>query len=79
MAELSAYQPIACNLHSEYEIAIMRRQFMLICWIDENAKQHNEMLQPYDVLTAQGEEFLLAKTKNKSERKIRLDRIQETK
>ena len=72
---MSDYRPIACELHSQYEVVIMRQQFIPLNWIDSNDAQHHEMLQPYDLIASQGEEFLLAKTKDNKDRKIRLDRI----
>ncbi len=53
----------------------MRQQFIALNWIDANNVQHHEILQPYDLIADQGEEFLLAKTKDNKDRKIRLDRI----
>ncbi len=69
------YHPIACALYSEYETAILKQQFITLRWIDDKGTHHKEVLLPYDLQTLQGEEFLLASTKNNRKHKIRLDRI----
>lgn len=69
------YIPIACALHDEYEIAIMRKKPLHIKWLDENDQQHTEKVLPKNVLVKNKEEFLVANTLDNREICIRLDRI----
>lgn len=72
---MDKYQPIACGLHSQYELAIMHQQAIQLRWQEADGSVHNEKLQPLDLIAQQGEEFLLAETDDGIPRKIRLDRI----
>jgi len=69
------YQAIACSLHSEYELAILQKRVVSISWKDIDGILYQENLLPYDLLSSKGEEFLVAKTKEDEQRKIRLDYI----
>ena len=69
------YKPVSCETHSEYELAIMRRQQLQIIWQVQPDKSITEILKPYDVMTSQGSEYLLAKNAKGKNKKIRLDRI----
>jgi len=69
------YQAIACAVHSKYELAILQKRVVSISWKDIDGILHQENLLPYDLLSSKGEEFLLAKTKEDDQRKIRLDYI----
>lgn len=68
------YQPIACALHDEYEIAIMHKKQLNINWSD-NDGQHTARVLPKDILTKDGQEFLIAESQDKKKLCIRLDRI----
>ena len=69
------YEPIACALHDEYEIAIMQKKDLHIKWLDENNNHHTERVFPKDILVKNREEFLIASTVDGLERCIRLDMI----
>ena len=73
------YQPIACSLHDEYEIAIMRKTQLKIKWRDDNGNQQTAMIMPKDILVKNKEEFLLAGTHDSAQENkalcIRLDKI----
>ena len=69
------YQPIACALHDQYEIAIMFKQHIKIKWLDDNGEKHKEKVLPIDLPVRNGEEFLLAKLQGNQEICIRLDRV----
>ncbi len=75
---MTDYVPIDCGLHSEYELAIMRRQKLRIRWHDTHGMTHFETLLPRDLQTRSGEEFLIAETPEKATLEIRLDHIVET-
>lgn len=69
------YDPIACVLHDEYEIAIMHKKHLDIEWLDETGGLHSARVLPKDILVKNKEEFLLATTKENEELRIRLDKI----
>jgi len=69
------YKPVSCEIHSEYELAIIRGQQLQICWKPTKNKPITEILTPYNVVTHKGAEYLLARTANDEEKKIRLDKI----
>lgn len=73
------YQPIACSLHDEYEIAIMHKKHISIKWLDDNGDQHTDKVMPKDILVKNKEEFLVARTydsaQDNNELCIRLDKL----
>lgn len=75
---MSDYTPIDCDQYSEYELAILRKWKLRIGWQDEAGLSHIEMLLPRDLVTRQGEEFLIAETTAGERLEIRLDQITET-
>lgn len=68
------YVPISCDLHSEYELAILRRQRLRLVWANGNVL-HDEVVLPLDLKTTNGEEFLACRTKDGITQSIRLDRV----
>lgn len=72
---MSDYRPVDCADYSRYELAILRRQRLLLSWRDERAVCHLEVVRPTDLQTRCGEEFLLAESTDGSPLKLRLDRI----
>jgi Rho-binding antiterminator len=71
---IDPYQPIACALHDEYEIAIMHKQQLNIKWSDDDG-QHTAKVLPKDILVKDRQEFLIAESLDKAELCIRLDKI----
>ena len=69
------YIPIACALHDEYEIAIMRRQKLRISWLDDSGCSHQSLVLPIDTRVENGEEFLIAEEEGGERLRVRLDRI----
>lgn len=74
-AAVSDYQPIACGLHSRYELAIMHRMPLTLCWRGNDGLSHLETLLPEDLETLNGEEFLVLRNHAGERMKVRLDRI----
>lgn len=72
---MTDYQPIDCRTYGEFERAIVGRKRLKVCWRDENGLDHLEILQPGDLETCQGEEFLHAKNQQGQALRLRLDRI----
>lgn len=68
------YQPIACELHDEYEIAIMHKKQLKIRWSD-NDEEHTARVMAKDILVKDGQEFLIAESGDNKQYCIRLDRI----
>ncbi len=75
---MTDYVPIDCGLHSQYELAIMHRQRLRISWRDAQGGTHVELLEPRDLLTRAGAEYLLADTPDGRRLELRLDHIQHT-
>jgi len=69
------YIPVSCQLHSEYELAIMHAQTLQLIWRTATGKLATETLKPYDLITREGSEFLLVQSANGEDKKIRLDKI----
>ena len=69
------YQPIACALHDEYEIAIMHKKHLRIRWSDARGEQHTGDVLPKDILVKDKQEFLVADAENGETLCIRLDKI----
>lgn len=75
MTNNESYLPVSCERHSEYELAIIRGQSLNITWQDEHGELQSETLKPYDLLTENKIEYLLARRPHGEDIKIRLDRI----
>lgn len=69
------YTPINCDLHSQYELAIMHHTPLRLVWRDNTGLDHVCTVLPIDLKTEQGEEFLLAQDHTGQAISIRLDRI----
>ncbi|MBE9560391.1 MAG: hypothetical protein IMF15_06345 [Proteobacteria bacterium] len=68
------YKPIACSLHDEYEIAIMHKKHLSIKWTDDDG-QYTENVLPIDIVVKNKEEYLVARTEDNKEFRLRLDKI----
>ena len=64
------YQRISCEAHSIYELAIMRGQSIQVS-IDGNT----QIIQPKDVLTKAGAEYLIFVDENNIQQELRADLI----
>ena len=71
----SPYRPVDCATHSEYELAIMRHQWLQLNWQDAAGETHHERLRPLDLCTAADGEYLIAETDAGEPRRLRLDHI----
>jgi len=73
---VAKYQPIACALHDEYELAIMHKKILSLKWLDDNGNEHQERVLPADIIARDGAEYLLVKRPgDEAQLFIRLDRI----
>lgn len=72
---MTDYQPIDCQLHDEFEIAIMRGQKIRVELLVDASWVKTE-ITPLDTRAVEGEEFLVFQTDvNGSQQQIRLDRV----
>lgn len=69
------YTPIDCDLHSQYELAIMHHTKLRIVWRDTAGQEHVCTLLPLDIKTERGEEFILGHDHTGQPITLRLDRI----
>jgi Rho-binding antiterminator len=52
------YKPISCDLHSQYELWIMRGEEIKLAWLDDDGVTHIERVKPVDVRAEMGNEYL---------------------
>lgn len=71
---MKTYKPIPCDRYSEYEVVILNNEFVSLVWLNDNKMVETRLL-PSDLITKNGEEFLLAKTEKNESIFIRLDFI----
>ena len=69
------YKPISCDLHSQYELWIMRREEIKLAWLDDNGVTHIERVKPVDVRAEMGNEYLYYEGASSLPQRIRLDHI----
>jgi len=68
------YVPVACELHSRYELAVLRRSTLELEW-REDGGTHWERGRALDVQTRDGGEYLVVEGADGEPRWVRLDRI----
>lgn len=69
------YQPVSCETHSRYELAILHHQKLKITFWDKQ-KKHTKTLLPVDLVTLNGSEYLIVEENKKIRKSIRLDHIE---
>ena len=70
------YFPIACAAHERLELAVMRRQRLLLTWMGEQDQTpRSEPVQALDVATRDGAEWLRIQRPDGQSEEVRLDRI----
>ena len=70
------YQPISCELHSEYELAIMHKNTLCLTWHKNGQVVIDMKIIPVDIQTKDKAEYLIVKTSENNEiYSIRLDYI----
>jgi transcriptional antiterminator Rof (Rho-off) len=70
-----SYKPIACGLHSEYELVIIRRVNLRLGWMDAHGQEHIGNILPLDIYTRDHAEYLIVRNIDGQQHEIRLDRI----
>jgi Rho-binding antiterminator len=71
------YQPVSCDLHSLYELAIMHQYKLRLSWREQDEVITAENIFPLDIQIKNKAEFLIAKTAEQNNLCIRLDHITE--
>jgi len=70
------YQPVSCELHSQYELAIMHKNTLCLTWRKDGEVVTETNIIPIDVQTKNKAEYLFAKTSEENKPfSIRLDYI----
>lgn len=72
---MSEYKPIACALHEQYQLAVMKKASLDLVWDDESGEERRDRVRPKDVYTREKAEYLLVDIENIGAIEIRLDRI----
>lgn len=73
---MSDYRPIACVEHEKLEFAVLKRQALRLAYADTGGGIRELLIQPLDVFTKEGAEWLLFLEQQSGEsRTIRLDSI----
>ena len=72
---MNPYNPVSCDLHSQYELLIMHHDRITVHYRDPvNQSQHISGLA-HDLYTRNGEEFIVIQPDRDAALHIRLDRI----
>jgi Rho-binding antiterminator len=74
---MTDYIPIDCGMHSELELAILKRARLHLVWRDADGITHRETVTPTGLGTDNHEEYLQALDKRGTAYRIRLDWIVE--
>ena len=69
-----AYRPIACHVHDEFEIAIMRARTIEV-ELGEQGGWRRATILPLDTRTEDGAEYLVYREGDGPEQRVRLDRV----
>lgn len=72
---MTDYTPVACGLHSEYELAIMHRGRLKLTWRDTDGRTRCRTVTPVDLRTRNSEEFMVVSDTDGTGFEIRLDHI----
>ncbi|MCU7959897.1 MAG: hypothetical protein KZQ58_07845 [gamma proteobacterium symbiont of Bathyaustriella thionipta] len=67
------YESIDCGLHDQYQMAVMHRQRLDVHWLGTDGETIHRQVQPTDVITREGAEYLMIE---EAPGEIRLDRIE---
>ena len=70
------YQPVSCEIHSEYELAIMLKNKIFLTWRKDGEVVTETNVTPLDVKTMNKAEYLVVQSSEQTEPfAIRLDCI----
>ena len=77
MKDTDTYQPVSCELHSQYELAIMHKNKLQLSYLSDNQLPITCIVKPVDVQTKDKAEYLIATTTENKNIRLRLDHITE--
>ena len=69
------YRPIACAIHSDYELAILQGRRLRLSWRGPDGQQRRATLLPEDLQIQDGAEYLIARGEDGRSQALRLDWI----
>ncbi len=69
------YTAIDCGLHSQFELAIMHKQWLLVSWKEPHYERKSIRAKPIDIYARNHEEFLVIVDEQDTQHTIRLDHI----
>ena len=72
---MNKYTPISCATYSQYELTILRRRSLRVCWLGPKGSTRLEKLKPVDLRTRSHAEFMIALNQGGERKILRLDRI----
>lgn len=75
MAKDKDYTPIDCATYSQFELHIMHKDLLKMCWDDESGLTHLDVIKPVDLRSTKQGEYMHAYSSDNHSLKIRLDRI----
>ena len=74
-----AYKPVACELHSEYELLAMHRSRVSLHTLDNQGMALQLQCHVMDIRTSEGAEYLIVTDDSNTTHQFRLDKIQSIK
>lgn len=75
MNNTDTYQPVSCELHSQYELAIMHKSKLQLSYLSDDKLPIKCIVNPVDVQTKDKAEYLIAITSENKNIRLRLDHI----
>ncbi len=72
---MSDYRPIPCAQHERLEYAVLKGTRLELRWLDARGEEHSDSIEPTDVTTRDGAEWLSWRNAEGESGCIRLDRI----
>ena len=72
---MTDYRPIACAIHSGYELAILQGRRLCLSWRGPDGHRHTATLLPEDLQIRDGAEYLIARGEDGRSHVLRLDWI----
>jgi transcriptional antiterminator Rof (Rho-off) len=72
---MNKYVPIPCEIYGKYELAILRRTQLRICWRSRGDLVRIDSAVPINIRSRSEGEFIVVQNRRKEYHVIRLDRI----
>jgi len=72
---MTAYVPVGCGLHSQYELWCMHRRWLRLNWRGPDGVAVTGVRRALDLFTREGAEWLVVEGGDGVRQEVRLDRI----